>query len=295
MPSEKRQRQDEGRLSRRVEMQIEAKRTQRRRQLRGIGILLAALVVGGVIWSVVTGGDDDDPEVATEDSSTSSTASTSSTVAGDATITYPGVGATITGDTPCPAVDGSAERTTSFEKAPPTCIDAAKTYRATLATSEGDIVVELDPEAAPIAVNNFVVLSRYHYYDGVPFHRIMPGFVDQAGTPVDQASPEIETTPGYTLTDEYPDVSGLASPADAYPEGALAMANRGGANTSSSQWFIVVGDGGQQFAENPNYTVFGQVVEGIEIARAINEFGDSATNGTPTKAITVTSVTITEA
>lgn len=287
MPSEKRQRQDEGRLSRRIELAEAAKRDQRKRNTRVLGIILGLLVVGAFLWSVLAGGDGDD-DVATEDSTTSSS------VADDATITYPGVGAAISGETPCPAADGSAERTTSFEQAPPMCIDASKTYTATIATSEGDIVVGLDAAKAPIAVNNFVVLSRYHYYDGVPFHRIVPGFVDQAGTPVDQASPEIDTTPGYTIADEYPDTSGLASPAEAYPDGALAMANKGAPESSSSQWFIVVNGGGQQFASNPNYTVFGQVTQGLEIATAINEFGDAATNGTPTKAITVTSVTITE-
>lgn len=140
-------------------------------------------------------------------------------------------------------------------------------------------------------MNNFVVLARYKYYEGVPFHRIVPGFVDQAGTPVDQASPEIETTPGYVINDELPDVTGLASPADAYPDGTFATANRG-PNTASSQWFIVVNGGGAQFASNPNYTVFGHILEGLDIATAINGLGDA--QGVPTKLVTIESVTITE-
>ena len=112
-----------------------------------------------------------------------------------------------------------------------------------------------------------MVLARYHFYDGVPFHRIVPGFVDQAGTPVDQAdTAAIEVTPGYTIPDELPDTTGLASPADAYPDGTLAMAKRADPNSASGQWFIVVNGGGQQFASNAVYTVFGQVVEGLEVA-----------------------------
>ncbi len=288
MPSEKRQRQDEGRIERRVAQVTAAKRHQRMRTARNIGIVVAVLVVGAFLWSLRGGGDD---SVDTAGSSTTADTSTSSTLA--SLVTYPGPGGTLTGETPCPAADGSADRTTSFAQAPPTCIDPAKRYRATLETTEGTIVVELDPAKAPIAVNNFVVLARYHYFDGVPFHRIVPGFVDQAGTPVDQSSPDIQTTPGYTIPDELPDTSGLASPADAYPDGALAMANRG-PDTGTSQFFIVVPGGGQQFATNPNYTVFGRVVEGLDVATSINQFGDAATNGTPTRSISITKVTITE-
>jgi cyclophilin family peptidyl-prolyl cis-trans isomerase len=274
---------------RQQQQQTMTKKQQRNRSIRGFGIVLALVAVVALGISIFSG-DDGDDEVATD-------ASTTTSVAEDApatvTVEYPGPGAKITGDTPCPPADGAAERTTSFEKAPPTCIDAAKTYTATITTSEGDIVVELDDEKAPIAVNNFVVLARYGYYENVPFHRIIPGFMDQAGTPVDQGSADIETTPGYVIPDELPDVSGLASPGDAYPDGALATANRG-PDTASSQFFIVVNGGGQQFAANPAYTVFGQVIEGLEVASAINAFGDQATNGTPTKAITIEKVTITE-
>lgn len=291
MPTEKRQRQDQGRQSRLEQQREAAKRRQRTRGIRTLVIIVVALVAGSAIYSVVS--DDGGDEGVTSDT-TSTTTDGSSTTAGEPVeVTYPGPGAAISGQTPCPEVDGSSGRTTSFEKPPPMCIDPAKTYRATIATSEGDVVIQLDAAVAPIAVNNFVVLSRYHFYDGVPFHRIIPGFVDQAGTPVNQSSADFATTPGYTITDELPDVAGLASPAEAYPEGALATANRG-PNTASSQWFIVVGAGGQQFATNATYSVFGHVVEGIDVVRTINRFGDAATNGTPTKAITISSVSVSE-
>jgi peptidyl-prolyl cis-trans isomerase B (cyclophilin B) len=295
MPSEKRQRQDEGRLNRRVAENTATKRQQRFRTIRNLGGILALLLVVAFLVSVL-GKDDKNDSVDTASSSTTENPLTSTTAAGATVqVTYPGPGESISGDTPCPKADGSSKRTTSFTKAPPTCIADGKTYTAKVETTEGTMVVSLDPAKAPISVNNFVVLARYHYFDGVPFHRIVPGFVDQAGTPVDQSDPLIDTTPGYTIADELPDTTGLASPADAYPDGTLAMANKGaGTNTGSSQFFIVVGGGGQQFAQNANYSVFGKVTEGLDIATAINAFGDGPSGGTPTKAVTITKVTITE-
>lgn len=286
MPSDKRQRQDEGRLARLEQQQIDQRRSQRTRQLRNVGLLLGAIVVAAGAIAILSGGDDDD-DVATDGSTTTSLAEgeTTTTVAGaPVEIVLPGAGASITGETPCPEADGSSERTTSFEQAPPTCIEEGVTYTAKLVTTEGDIVIELDHEAAPIAVNNFVVLARYHFYDNVPFHRIIPGFMDQAGDPV---GPTPGTGgPGYTITDELPTGD------NPYPAGTIAMANTSAPNTSGSQWFIVVGDGGQQLT--PTYTVFGHVTAGQDVVDEINQHGDAATNGTPTKVIAITSVTITE-
>jgi cyclophilin family peptidyl-prolyl cis-trans isomerase len=288
MPSEKRQRQDEGRLTRLEEQRIEERRSQRNKQIKGLGLLLVALLIVAFAISQL-GGKNDDNEVSTKDT----TSDSSSTTAGDGTtatpgnaveVVLPGAGAAITGDTPCPAADGSSERTTSFEKAPPTCITEGTTYTATLATTEGDIVIELDSAKAPPTVNNFVVLARYHFYDNVPFHRIIPDFMDQAGDPV---GPTPGTGgPGYTIADELP------TGTDAYPAGTLAMANTGQPDSGGSQWFITVGDGGQQLT--PTYSVFGHVTAGQDVVDAINEFGDAATNGTPTKIVSIKTVTITE-
>jgi cyclophilin family peptidyl-prolyl cis-trans isomerase len=287
MPSDKRQRQDEGRLARLEQQQIENRRSQRVRQARSLGLLLGAIIIAALAISILSG--DDDAEVSSEDTSTTTVAGdeeTSTTAAGDAVeVVLPGPGKSITGETPCPAADGSSERTTGFEQAPPTCIEEGHTYTATLATTEGDVVIELDSAAAPITVNNFVVLARYHFYDNVPFHRIIPGFMNQAGDPV---GPTPGTGgPGYTIPDELP--TGDAP----YPAGTLAMANTGSADTGGSQWFIVVDDGGKQLT--PTYSVFGHVVEGQDVVDTINQYGDAATNGTPTKIVAITTVTITEA
>lgn len=280
MPSDKRQRQDEGRLAR-LEQERQAKRrAQRNKNLRNLLLLLGALVVVALLISILTG-DDGDDEVSTNDT----TSTTEGTDDGFPEIVLPGAGASISGETPCPPADGSAERTTAFEQAPPMCIDAAKTYTATISTTEGDIVVELDAVAAPETVNNFVVLARYGFYDDLPFHRIIPGFMNQAGDPV---GPTPGTGgPGYNIPDELPTGD------DPYPTGTLAMANTGQPDSGGSQWFITVEGGGGRLS--PTYTAFGRVVEGQDVVDAINEHGDAATNGTPTKIITIETITISEA
>ena len=90
--------------------------------------------------------------------------------------------ATMATPTP-PAADGSSPQQRKFDEEPPTIIDTDKRYVATMATSHGTMVIALDPLAAPKAVNSFVFLARYHYYDGIVFHRIIPGFVLQGGDP----------------------------------------------------------------------------------------------------------------
>ena len=285
MPSEKRQRQDEARLNKRVELHSASKRQQRNRSARNIAIVLVVAFVFIFGYSRLYGGSSKSASTAT----TTTSAGPSTTAAADIQVTYPGRGAALTNDTPCPNADGSAKRTTSFAKAPPSCIKAGTTYQAKVATSEGDFTIQLDAAKAPIAANSFVVLARYHYYDGVPFHRIIPGFVDQAGTPVKESDPAIAATPGYTIKDELP--TGVTA-AQAYPEGTLAVANTGSPDTGSSQWFVVVGNGGQQL--QVKYTPFGKVTSGLDVVKAINALGDAATNGTPTKQVTITSITITE-
>src|SRR5690606_14561987 len=102
--------------------------------------------------------------------------------------------------TPCPAADGSSERRTSFDAPPPMCIDPEKTYTAEMVTSMGDLTILLDPGLAPKTVNSFVFLSRYHYYDGIIFHRIIKDFVCQGGDPTGTG----RGGPGYKFEDELP-------------------------------------------------------------------------------------------
>jgi cyclophilin family peptidyl-prolyl cis-trans isomerase/FKBP-type peptidyl-prolyl cis-trans isomerase len=182
----------------------------------------------------------------------------------------------------CPAADGSADQQQEFEAYPPTCIDTASTYTAEIVTNKGTVVVELDDEAAPLTVNNFVTLARYHYFDGISCHRIIPGFMAQCGDPTGTGS----GGPGYEFPDELPDGS------DVYTAGTLAMANAG-PNTNGSQFFIITGDA--TFLP-PSYSVFGTVVEGLDdTLPALDAAGNPEDNGVPPlEPVTIESVTITE-
>jgi cyclophilin family peptidyl-prolyl cis-trans isomerase len=188
------------------------------------------------------------------------------------------------GPLPFPTFDGagrgSGPHYTKFTTAPPFCIDVTKTYTATMTTDVGPITVQLLPANAPLTVNNFVFLAGYHYFDGIVFHRVVKGFVDQGGDPTGTGS----GNPGYQFADELP------KSADAYDAGALAMANSG-ANTNGSQFFLVVGQGGQQLGK-PAYSMFGQVVNGVNIMNKINDDGGSDSAGTPAVVHRITSVTI---
>ena len=273
MPSEKRLRQDEGRLMRLEQERQATQRVQRKRQARTLALIVGAIVVAAGAIAIFSADD-------AEDTSTSDT-----TVPEDArTVVLPEPGETITGETPCPPADGSAERTTTFEQAPPMCIDPKRSYTATLETTEGDIVIELDAKNAPETVNNFVVLSRYHFYDDVPFHRIVPGFVNQAGDPVGPTPGE--GGPGYTIKDELP-----KDPSTAYPPGTVAMANAG-PETGGSQFFLVIGDENGALSTAGSYSVFGKVVEGQDVSEAINALGGEG--DLPTKPVAIKSVTISE-
>ncbi|HEY3810211.1 MAG TPA: peptidylprolyl isomerase, partial [Acidimicrobiales bacterium] len=181
--------------------------------------------------------------------------------------------------TPCPAVDGSSPKQQQFDGPPPTCIDLAKRYTASMVTSKGTMTIALDPVAAPVAVNNFVFLARYHYFDGIVFHRIIPGFVLQGGDPTGTG----RGGPGYRFADELP-------AAGRYELGSLAMANAG-PDTNGSQFFVISGPSGIRLP--PQYSLFGKVVAGLDVVATIDAIGTSS--GTPKESVTIESVTITEA
>jgi cyclophilin family peptidyl-prolyl cis-trans isomerase len=161
-------------------------------------------------------------------------------------------------------------------------IDASRRYRATLTTSKGEIVIDLDPTAAPKTVNNFVFLARQGYYDGVTFHRIAKNFVIQGGDPTGTG----RGGPGYKFADELPPLRG-------YDEGAVAMANAG-PNTNGSQFFIVTGSGGSSL---PNaYSLFGRVRSGLDVAKAIEALpvDGGGRDGRPAEQVTIEKVAIEE-
>ena len=138
--------------------------------------------------------------------------------------------------------------------APDMNINQDATYRVTLGTSKGEIVMELDPKLAPITVNNFVNLAQDGYYTGLTFHRVGPDFVIQGGCPEGTGT----GGPGYRFDDE--PVTGE------YVLGAVAMANAG-PNTNGSQFFICIDDCRSKLA--PAYNLFGFVSSGMDVALGI--------------------------
>jgi cyclophilin family peptidyl-prolyl cis-trans isomerase len=147
---------------------------------------------------------------------------------------------------------------------PPMSIDTSATYRATITTEKGTIVMDLDPSIAPLSVNNFVTLARDGFYDGLTFHRVEPGFVIQGGCPQGTGT----GGPGYKFADE-PVVG-------EYVKGAVAMANAG-KNTNGSQFFVCLDDLRGGLAKS--YNLFGQVVEGLDVVDSIRR-GDVMTTVT---------------
>jgi len=158
------------------------------------------------------------------------------------------------------------------------CIDPSRNYNAEIVTSHGTMKIALDPSGAPATVNNFVVLARYHFYDGVGFHRVIPGFMLQGGDPEGTG----RGGPGYRFADELPKPG-------RYEIGSLAMANAG-PDTNGSQFFIVSGQAGVRLP--PQYSLFGKVVGGLDVVAAIDALGSPS--GAPKERVVMESVTITE-
>src|SRR6266700_4717809 len=144
---------------------------------------------------------------------------------------------------------------------PPTVIDPAKKYTATVHTSRGDFTIAfVDPKVALQTVNNFVYLSQNHYYDGLTFHRVVTGFVVQGGDPLGNGT----GGPAYKLPNE-------TNPSK-WPRGTAGMASSA-AGVSGSQFFITIGDA-PFLASNGVYNHFGQVTSGMDVIDKI-KVGDT--------------------
>ena len=146
---------------------------------------------------------------------------------------------------------------------PPDTLEPARKYSARIHTDRGDFVIALDREAAPVTVNNFVTLAREGYYDGLTFHRVVPGFVAQGGDPTGTGA----GGPAYKLPDE-------TNPWD-WGRGSVGMASSA-AGVSGSQFFVVKGDA-PHLAHSGVYNHFGSVTEGMEVVDSIQE-GDRMTS-----------------
>lgn len=167
---------------------------------------------------------------------------------------------------PCPPADESPEPAGQEYAEPPLAELGDDPVTVTLVTSCGEIVLELDPELAPIASANFAGLALDGFYDGTTFHRTQWNFVVQGGDPVGDGT----GGPGYTIDDELDGLEQRFEPLGdqgllRYPRGVVAMANAG-PDTAGSQFFIVQAE---DYPFPPAYTVFGTVVEGLDVVDRI--------------------------
>jgi len=243
--------------------QAERRRQKRRRVLTGtvIGVVVLAVGMGAVF--LLTGGD--------KKPSADKTPTTGPTTGPSPTPAYsPGTGKENGTITPNPAPEQVAcdakappqagKPKPQFDGPPPLTIDPQKTYVAVMDTSCGTIKFELNPVSAPITSNSFVFLADHHYFDGQYFHRLDTSIdVVQGGDPQGTGT----TGPGYSIPDEL-------SGSETYPPGTIAMANAG-ANTGGSQFFIITGKNGHLLDDNNNYTVFGKITEGLDVAQKIQQ------------------------
>jgi cyclophilin family peptidyl-prolyl cis-trans isomerase len=158
-------------------------------------------------------------------------------------------------------------------------IDQDRKYAATMQTSCGTMVLELFADQTPVTVNNFVTLARDGFYDGLTFHRIVPGFVIQGGDPKGDGT----GGPGYRFEDEFVKSLTFDRP------GLLAMANSG-PNTNGSQFFITLGPAAHL---NGKHTIFGEITEGKDVLDTIA--GVRLNGETPAEPVYIEKVTIDEA
>lgn len=165
----------------------------------------------------------------------------------------------------------AADRTKPmFDELPEMQIDRQRSYRAIVQTSCGTIEVELFADRTPITVNNFVFLAREKFYDGLIFHRVIAGFMNQAGDPKGDGT----GGPGYQFKDEIVESLQFDRP------GLLAMANSGPfTGTNGSQFFITVEPATHLKPPDATHTIFGRVTDGMDVVREINSV---STTGPPT-------------
>ncbi len=216
-----------------------------------IFFVVAILVAAGVgIFIATSGGGDDDGDDA------------SGTVAA--------------GD--CAQVEAPAAKEDKFKK-PEQVLERGQQATATVETSCGSFVIDLDTAASPKTANSFTFLAEQGFYDGTVFHRIAPGFVIQGGDPTGTGS----GGPGYTVTEPPPEDT-------TYETGLVAMAKTAvePPGASGSQFFVVTAPADAGLP--PDYAVLGKVSEGMDVVDTIGELGDAQEK--PTQVVTIDGVTV---
>jgi cyclophilin family peptidyl-prolyl cis-trans isomerase len=248
---EKRQRQRDNR-QKRLEAERKAARTKAlRRRIIQVVVLFVIVVAALGINSLFGGEEEAATSTTTADTAagrttTTEASSTTSTAADPVAIPasyddYRTLPVACGGTLPDPV------EPMQFDTPEDQSINPDDSVTATIVTSCGDIVVELDPAAAPETVNSFVFLARQGYFDGQAFHRIVEGFMLQGGDPTATGT----GNPGYLLPDE------LDAAVTPYPKGTIAMANSGVPNSAGSQFFVMFED----YPLGATYSVFGKTVD----------------------------------
>ena len=232
--------------------------------------LLAAITSLAIVLAFAGCGDDDENP---RESAAPRTATTEAT-----TESRP------SGSDECRDVDQPKPKPDGGQKKPTAKLDPAKTYEVVLKTSCGSFTIRLDVKASPATTASFVALVRKGFYDGLVFHRIVPGFVIQGGDPTGRGT----GGPGYSTVDR--------PPADAaYTTGVVAMAKTAEEppGTSGSQFYVVTGE---DAGLPPEYAILGKVTKGIEVTQQIGELGDPASggSGTPTQPVVIERATVRE-
>ena len=252
---------------------LERQRKRRAGVRRTITIVVLLAILVGIYFAVRSGGKKK-PARATH-STTTTTTTTLPPGAVSTTTTVKLAGYTTSKD--CPSNFKATLKKPKWSSPPPMIIDPTKSYSATVYTDVGSFTIALDAAAAPKTVNNFVFLAENHYYDCDAFHRVIVGFMDQAG------NPDFNGTggPGFHFANEN-------VPTNGYVSGDVAMANAG-ANTNNGEFFVLVSS-----YSNDNYSLFGQVTSGMSVAQKINSEGGSTNAGIPTALHRILSVVISE-
>jgi cyclophilin family peptidyl-prolyl cis-trans isomerase len=254
MPTDKRDRQRRNRAQKQKrEQRVRRLKLIRRRFVQAVWVAVAVAVI------VTIGNLMSRSSAATTTTSTGSTTTTATTSGPTTTTDASALGATYEAfraqETACGATEPPPAQAMQFDAPADQQIDPNVPITATISTSCGDIVIQLDPKLAPGTVNSFVFLARQGYFDGTVFSRIVPGFVIQGGDPTATDT----GGPGYTLPDEYPS-SGFS-----YDRGVVAMANTGQSGSTGSQFFIALAATGL----DPSYSPLGTVVDGDTTLDAI--------------------------
>lgn len=287
MPTEKRARQRAARYEKQAEQAKLHKRRQNLRRVLSLGVI-AVLVV--VVILLVSGGGSKKPTTAAGKGTTTTTSAskaTSTTFAPPTTQPFNTTAVTPT----CPS-GAETKRIVWFKKAPPDCISKTSVWDATFDTSLGSFVVQMDAADSYAAVNNFVFLAQWNYYNGTFFHRVIPGFVVQGGDPTGTGTGGTHALPGYSFTGNTPPSACKTKPSTAgcYAVGDIAMANSTGPSTNGSQFFVVLPGGENTLNQEPNYTNFGKVTSGLSVVEKIGDDGTSG--GTPKVKVYLLSVKV---